>query len=96
MRTLKLRIYGRVQGVGFRSFALQVAIRHSLRGEVWNGTDRAVYCILQHDEGKPIDNVLDDLLRGPERVDGIDVSDISQTSNVQTYSDFLITPTRPG
>jgi acylphosphatase len=42
MRSVRLRITGRVQGVGYRAWALQRAGRLSLRGWVRNRSDGSV------------------------------------------------------
>src|SRR5438094_393834 len=42
---LEARVWGRVQGVGFRAFILREARRQGLRGAVWNGHDGAGYVV---------------------------------------------------
>jgi acylphosphatase len=39
MRACKVRIEGKVQGVGFRFFILTEAKRFNIKGEVWNTLD---------------------------------------------------------
>jgi acylphosphatase len=46
MRSARLRITGRVQGVGYRAWALQVASRFGLRGWVRNRTDGSVEALV--------------------------------------------------
>ena len=49
-RSVKLRITGRVQGVGYRAWALQIASRLGLRGWVRNRRDGSVEALVIGDE----------------------------------------------
>jgi acylphosphatase len=73
-RRLRVVVSGRVQGVGFRASAQQVARRLDLAGWVRNLADGRVEL---EAEGPPavIDQLLDWLRKGPSlaRVDGVDV-----------------------
>lgn len=42
MKTLKVNIFGRVQGVGFRYFAQKTALAHQINGSVKNEPDGSV------------------------------------------------------
>jgi len=46
MRSARLSIAGRVQGVGYRAWAMQVATRLNLRGWVRNRTDGSVEALV--------------------------------------------------
>jgi acylphosphatase len=41
-QTLIIKISGKVQGVGFRNWTKQVALRHNLKGTVMNCQDKTV------------------------------------------------------
>ena len=68
-------IRGRVQGVGFRSFAQTQAWSLGISGEVWNRTDGAVELVYAHDD-QAVLNRFEDLLKlGPGRVESVDGRD---------------------
>lgn len=50
MKHLSMQVYGRVQGVGFRYSALQVAVEHNLTGTVQNELDGSVKIEAEGDE----------------------------------------------
>jgi acylphosphatase len=72
-RRLEARVYGLVQGVGFRYFARQTARRLNLQGYVRNREDDSVEVVAEG-EKRALDQFLARLKRGPsaavvERVD---------------------------
>jgi acylphosphatase len=69
-------ITGRVQGVGFRYFALEAAERDGLHGWVRNLPDRSVEALVEGDQ-EAIDRFERALRHGPRgaRVDHVEVED---------------------
>jgi acylphosphatase len=83
----RFTVSGRVQGVGYRYFALRSARRHGVRGTVRNAPDGTVEVAA---EGEPaaLDAFRAELERGPAigRVDRL----AEQAAPVAGYDDFQI------
>jgi acylphosphatase len=63
-RSVQLRITGRVQGVGYRAWALQFASRHGLRGWVRNRADGSVEALVIGAEAT-VDRMIEACREGP-------------------------------
>lgn len=50
MKCVLVNIYGRVQGVGFRYFALRTALAHAVKGYVKNEVDGSVTLVAEAEE----------------------------------------------
>jgi acylphosphatase len=87
--TLHLRIFGRVQGVGFRHYTQREARRRGVNGWVRNRQDGSVEAILQGSQ-EAVDAVLKWLRHGPPSATVTDVQ-VSEGSGV--YSGFEQRPT---
>jgi acylphosphatase len=76
MRAARLRITGRVQGVGYRAWALQMASRLGLRGWVRNRSDGSVEAVIIGEEDG-VDRMIEACREGPyaARVADVAVSD---------------------
>jgi len=77
MRTVRVQIRGRVQGVGFRWFARDEAMRGGVSGWVRNRRDGSVEAQL-HGQDAAVDDILAALRRGPRsaRVDAVEATEI--------------------
>jgi len=76
MRSARLRITGRVQGVGYRAWALQTALRLGLRGWVRNRADGSVEALVIGGE-EAVAAMIEACREGPfaARVGEVSVSD---------------------
>ena len=83
MRAARLRIMGRVQGVGYRAWALQMASRLGLRGWVRNRRDGSVEALIIGDEDA-VDRMIEACREGPyaARVADVAVSDAADDGSV--------------
>jgi acylphosphatase len=74
MHHVRAEVRGRVQGVGFRWFALRRAGEHGVRGYVRNLGDGSVEVVAEG-EREALERFLDDLRAGPQgaRVDDVDL-----------------------
>jgi acylphosphatase len=73
----RLTISGRVQGVGYRDWAMTTARRLGLTGWVRNRTDGAVEALIVGDDNA-VGEMIDACRRGPTlaRVDNVDVEPV--------------------
>ena len=73
----RLTITGRVQGVGYRDWAMTMARRLGLSGWVRNRTDGAVEALIVGDDNA-VGEMIDACRRGPTmaRVDNVDIEPV--------------------
>jgi acylphosphatase len=76
VKSVRARITGRVQGVGFRAFVEQTAERLGVRGWVRNRRDGSVEAVISGDTSK-VDEMLTLCWQGPPaaKVDGVSVEE---------------------
>ncbi len=83
MRTVRLIITGRVQGVGYRMWAERTASALGIRGWVRNRSDGTVE-LLAIGEDAAVTELIDACSRGPRHADvsGVSVSDAGDDGSV--------------
>ncbi len=83
-------VRGRVQGVGFRYFVMRHARELGVRGTARNQADGTVDAVLQADDPRVLDAMIDRLRQGPRsaRVDGVDVETVESS---ERFEDFEVT-----
>jgi acylphosphatase len=79
-KIVRLRISGRVQGVGFRAFVADEAEARGLAGWVRNRADHSVEAVLAG-EGKIVDEMVETCQRGPlgAKVERLEREDANET-----------------
>ena len=87
MPTVKVRVTGRVQGVGFRAFVMRLAREYHLRGEVWNSMDGSVGAVLQSENAGDLDRAVGLLNKGPGSVDAVESH---KASDDEAYDGFSV------
>lgn len=90
MPSIEILVAGYVQGVGFRHYVYQTALATGVKGEVWNGADRAVHLIAQHEDEAVIERFREEMWRGPGRVDEVRCEPVE----AKCYTEFEVSPTR--
>ncbi len=89
MRTLKIIITGRVQGVGFRFFLRQKAQLLDIKGYARNNSNGSLEVVAQSDNKDNLKNFLKECNRGPILASVSNV-DISEEEDERTYPSFDI------
>ena len=90
VRTVHVRISGRVQGVGYRAWAADEAVARGLSGWVRNRRDGAVEAVFSG-EATVVDAMLAACSAGP-RLARVDAVDIEERSQAET-GPFQVLPT---
>ncbi len=71
MKRLEAKVYGWVQGVGFRAYTRRHALPLNLQGFAKNEPDGTVYIVVEGEEENLL-KLLDYIKNGPGRVDKVD------------------------
>jgi len=91
MKAVRVRIEGRVQGVGFRDWVEREARRRGLSGWVRNRSDGTVEAVFSGDDGA-VDDMLD-ACRGVPQPARVDTIEAQPTAADDAGSDFRTLPT---
>ena len=93
MDHVRIVVFGRVQGVGFRAFALRAGRGLGLRGAVWNRADGAVE-LEAEGERAMLETMIETLRRGApsSEVTGVGVT---WSDGPSRHDAFTVTPSRP-
>ena len=86
MRTVRLQITGRVQGVWFRASAKDAALSLGITGKVWNNPDDSVGAFAQGPEDK-ISEFIEWCKKGPQlaKVENVLVHEITEHMNFTSF-----------
>ncbi|MCD6450142.1 MAG: acylphosphatase [Thermotogaceae bacterium] len=88
MRAVKMRIYGLVQGVGYRYYTYRLAKRYGVKGYVMNMPDGSVEVHAECEDEKKLQDFLSEAARGPATavVNNIETEEV----NPEGYKSFEI------
>ena len=89
MNALHLRVYGRVQGVGFRESMRHEAQRLGITGWVQNRTDGTVEAVIASNDAAAVSAMLDWCRRGPPLAR---VEKVEQTVTTDNSGSFTTRP----
>jgi acylphosphatase len=90
MPALEILVTGRVQGVGYRYYARQLAESLAVCGEVWNRRDGAVALVAFHLDEEVLARFEQSLMNGPGRVEAVRSEPLAECPQ----TGFQIGPTR--
>ena len=89
MITRQIRVWGRVQGVGFRFFTQQLAIQLDIYGTVQNKMDGSVFVVAQGGE-KAVARFIDRVKASTSPYGRVDRYEESGVNNAPLYTKFQI------
>ena len=89
MITRQIRVWGRVQGVGFRFFTQQLAIQLDLCGTVQNKMDGSVFVVAQGEE-KAVARFIDRVKASTSPYGRVDRYEESEVHDAPLYTKFQI------
>ena len=88
MITTKIEVVGIVQGVGFRPFVYNLALKYDIKGCV-NNDEKGVNILLYSDK-ENIQNFINELKSNPPKLSRIDSINIKELETTKEYSSFEI------
>ena len=86
LTTLRVRVEGKVQGVGFRAFSVRQALALNLKGWVRNRADGALEALITGDV-KDVERFVQACMKGPA---GAKVSNIDLIADIDPGSEGFI------
>jgi len=86
MKRIEIRVYGFVQGVGFRAYTRRRALDLGLKGFAKNERDGSVYIVAEGEEEK-LKTLLEFVKNGPGRVKNVEYT-FNEASG--EFSDFYV------
>ena len=89
MITRQIRVWGRVQGVGFRFFTQQLAIQLDLCGTVQNKMDGSVFAVAQGEE-KAVTRFMERVKASTSPYGRVDRYEESEVCDAPLYTKFQI------
>ena len=89
MITRQIRVWGRVQGVGFRFFTQQLAIQLDLCGTVQNKMDGSVFAVAQGEE-KAVARFMERVKASTSPYGRVDRYEESEFHDAPLYTKFQI------
>ena len=89
MITRQIRVWGRVQGVGFRFFTQQLAIQLDLCGTVQNKMDGSVFAVAQGEE-KAVTRFMERVKASTSPYGRVDRYEESEVCHAPLYTKFQI------
>ena len=89
MITRQIRVWGRVQGVGFRFFTQQLAIQLDLCGTVQNKMDGSVFAVVQGEE-KAVARFMERVKASTSPYGRVDRYEESEVCDAPLYTKFQI------
>jgi len=89
MITKQIRVWGRVQGVGFRFFTQQLAIQLDLCGTVQNKMDGSVFAVAQGEE-KAVTRFMERVKASTSPYGRVDRYEESEVCDAPLYTKFQI------
>lgn len=89
MITRQIRVWGRVQGVGFRFFTQQLAIQLDLCGTVQNKMDGSVFVVAQGDQ-KAVARFIERVKASTSPYGRVDRYEESEVHDAPLYTKFQI------
>jgi acylphosphatase len=89
MRYVKVKVQGHVQGVGFRYFTREIAIKCDIAGWVKNRNDGSVIIEAHGDEANMAD-FLAEIQKGPSRFAGVQEMNVTDLEGDPRFTEFRI------